>query len=483
MKQRASYEDALNKLQSLSDRIKSIENEIDLCSVKIKALQEEYSKEGGVSFVEWKEINAQILKEEAEREICNKFLKDAANHQLPFIVMKKNLQKLERELLKAQNNKKSSIISQTLLEEEFKKKVEVFLRDQNVEGIDMDMLLTFIVDYLKPEEKSVNFDFTENQTQRIISQIYEKLSLDGEQIKQTVSKLGSSLRKTKKLRDKLMLSSIDGFEEFVSEKEKLETRAHNLKVELERTIAEVELQKIRVVEEERLFEKAKQTYGGILKSKSLSNLSERAVAAYTLLEEELVMRQGRILQDEFIHCFKSIINKNNFIDGIVVDKNINVIPYKYVDVTRAQLDNYKSLNRQFLSLFSDPKLFVSMNELEFEEVEAVRLPSPIKVPFSQGERQVYIMSIYLALLKTSHKEIPFFIDTPFARIDSNHRANIVKEFFSKINNQLFILSTDEEIIGEYKAMMDKKIANTFTLQISSYGKTRILNDTYFGDNK
>ena len=122
-----------------------------------------------------------------------------------------------------------------------------------------------------------------------------------------------------------------------------------------------------------------------------------------------------------------------------------------------------------------------MNKLEFGEVDSISVPSPITAPFSQGERQVYIMSIYLALLKTSKKDIPFFIDTPFARIDSNHRSNIISEFFSKVHNQMFILSTDEEIIGEYYDMLINKVSNRFLLQINAYGRTKIVSDKYFGE--
>ena len=225
----------------------------------------------------------------------------------------------------------------------------------------------------------------------------------------------------------------------------------------------------------------KASYESVLKSKSISNISERGAAAFSLVEDALVARQASILQKEFIACFKAIINKQNFIDGIVIDKKINVIPYKYVSIKREQLENYKCINKDFLTLFSDAKIIIDMNKLEFCEVDSIKVPSPIAAPFSQGERQVYIMSLYLALLKTSHKDIPFFIDTPFARIDSNHRENIVKEFFTKVNNQMFILSTDEEIVGEYKDMLSHRLSNTFTLKISSYGSTKIMPDDYFGE--
>ena len=221
-------------------------------------------------------------------------------------------------------------------------------------------------------------------------------------------------------------------------------------------------------------------YERLLKSKSITELSTRAIGTYTLLEEKLIRRQGILLQEEFIKCFRAIINKENFVDGIVIDRNINVIPYKFIDVTFLQIENYMRMNEQtkFLSLF-DSSYLNEINKLRLGQVETIRMPSPITAPFSQGERQVYIMSIYLALLKTSRKDIPFFIDTPFARIDSNHREKIVKEFFSVISNQMFILSTDEEIVGEYKALIDENISNEFMLSITNYGKTRVIPNSYF----
>ena len=57
-------------------------------------------------------------------------------------------------------------------------------------------------------------------------------------------------------------------------------------------------------------------------------MAERAIGVYSRLEEQLIERQGKILQDEFLNCFSSIINKDNFIDGIIIDKNINVIVLK-----------------------------------------------------------------------------------------------------------------------------------------------------------
>ena len=314
-----------------------------------------------------------------------------------------------------------------------------------------------------------------------MAQIYEKLDFDKTQVRRVLSKLNSSLNSTKKLRDKLAASSIDGYEEFFEQKESYEKEISELLVLLERKKQEAESKKEVVSVAEKEFAKAKENYEAGLKNKSINNLSARGAAAYTMLEEKLVLRQGRLLQDEFVRCFNAIINKDNFIDGIVIDRNINIIPYKFVRINRTQLDNYRNANKEFLGLFDGVKYALEMNKLECGEVKSVMLPSPIKVPFSQGERQVYIMSIYLALLKTSHKDIPFFIDTPFARIDSNHRQNIVDRFFCEIKNQMFILSTDEEIVGEYRQRIDSRISDKYVLEISNYGTTRVVANKYFGE--
>ena len=88
------------------------------------------------------------------------------------------------------------------------------------------------------------------------------------------------------------------------------------------------------------------------------------------------------------------------------------------------------------------------------------------------------MSLYLALLKTS-KEIFLFCRYPFARIDSTNKMAIIDVFFKSIENQIFILSTDSEIYGKYKLLIDDKLNKTFLLKSTRYGVTEIFDNEYF----
>lgn len=467
--------------QNLLSKIKETEEKIDLLSIKLHSLQSNYTKEGGVGITEWKELNALLLREETERDSLNKWLKDIANNYLPFILLDRQMSKLVDELTIEQEAQRSESLLDVLSSRDFVDNIEGYFKSNKVSNVDVTAFVDFLHSQFSTTERANIYDFSFSQISRIIAQIQEKQSFDSESIQKSITQLNSSLRKTKKLRDKLVSSSIDGYESFIEEKEKIEKDIAQETISQERLKQEVETQKNTCEVSNANFAKAKEKYEAILKNKSINDMAERAVAAYSLLEDKLIVRQAKILQNEFLNCFSSIINKENFIDGIIIDKNINIIPYKFVKVVRNQLANYMKMNREFLDLFDDTKYVIEINKLEFEQVDYIMLPSPIKAPFSQGERQVYIMSIYLALLKTSHKDIPFFIDTPFARIDSNHREKIVNEFFLKIKNQLFVLSTDEEIVGDYKTMIENKISDTYTLAISGYGKTSVVADKYFGD--
>lgn len=474
-----SMETEFSKRDGIRDDINALENKIDSCQIKLKALENNYTKEGGISLSDWKELSAQLSKEENNRDNLNRWLKEIANHYIPFIILEKNLLQLKSELVDSRENRKIAAVIDMMNDGSFIDSLNQLLVGKKIKNFSAVELVDLVKRNFTISDNT-HFDYSESQSDKIIAQIYEKMDFDKNQVKKALTQINSSLKASKKIREKMANSSIEGYESFAEERDNLEKSIGELKVSLGRKKLDLDKQDELCDKAKTLFEKTKTEYEDLLKANSITNLSERAVAVYSLLEENLVRRQANKLQDAFMECFSAIINKGNFVDGILIDNNINIIPYKFISISRSQLQNYKDTNRNFLNLYNNVQLIIDMNKLEAEEVKTIKVPAPIRAPFSQGERQVYIMSIYLALLKTSRKDIPFFIDTPFARIDSNHRANIVAEFFNRVKNQLFILSTDEEIVGSYKKQMENKISNTFTLKISNYGATTVIANEYFG---
>ena len=112
--------------------------------------------------------------------------------------------------------------------------------------------------------------------------------------------------------------------------------------------------------------------------------------------------------------------------------------------------------------------------------DEVTLPVEVKQQLSAGEKQVFIMALYQALSKLNKVSVPYLIDTPFARIDTDHRQNILNNFFMALRGQIIILSTDEEIVGSHKESIESAISNYYLLQHSENNGTVIISDSYFG---
>lgn len=102
-----------------------------------------------------------------------------------------------------------------------------------------------------------------------------------------------------------------------------------------------------------------------------------------------------------------------------------------------------------------------------------------KSGLSNGEKQILIMALYHSLVQLCKYEIPFIIDTPFARIDTEHRENISKYFFRKLNGQVFILSTNEEINASHIKILSDKILATYMLKNEDNKRTTIVKNEYF----
>ena len=102
--------------------------------------------------------------------------------------------------------------------------------------------------------------------------------------------------------------------------------------------------------------------------------------------------------------------------------------------------------------------------VENDSSTVVRLYKRIDINrLSKGERQIFILSLYWAVIELSGQDIPFIIDTPYARIDANHRKEISEKFFPSISRQVIILSTDEEINEEYYQIIKPYIGKEFLL--------------------
>ena len=98
---------------------------------------------------------------------------------------------------------------------------------------------------------------------------------------------------------------------------------------------------------------------------------------------------------------------------------------------------------------------------------------------SQGERQMLAMATLWGLARTSGRPLPFMIDTPLARLDAEHRANLVERFFPVASHQIILFSTDTEIGPDEYASLHPHIAGSYTIQYDTGNRQTSVKTGYF----
>ncbi|MDG7044839.1 MAG: DNA sulfur modification protein DndD [Nitrososphaerota archaeon] len=109
-----------------------------------------------------------------------------------------------------------------------------------------------------------------------------------------------------------------------------------------------------------------------------------------------------------------------------------------------------------------------------------------KEELSAGEKQIYATAMLVTLAKISDRPIPFIIDTPLSRLDSEHRAKLAQAFFPNVSHQVIIFSTDTEIDRHYIDVLRPFVSRSYILNYDESGGYTQITAGYFweerGDN-
>lgn len=169
-----------------------------------------------------------------------------------------------------------------------------------------------------------------------------------------------------------------------------------------------------------------------------NDLGLRTAKVLMEYEFKLLTLKLRQLQAEFLRCFAYLARK----PGLVADVKIDVTTFS-------------------VTLF---------------DAEGDVLP---KSQLSAGERQIYATAMLWALARTSGRHLPMIIDTPLARLDTEHRARLLELYFPAASHQVILLSTDTEIDGEASELLSPYVSHSFLLEYDPREKRSTMSPGYF----
>lgn len=103
-----------------------------------------------------------------------------------------------------------------------------------------------------------------------------------------------------------------------------------------------------------------------------------------------------------------------------------------------------------------------------------------KQRLSSGEKQLLVIAMLWALGICSKSQFPLIIDTPLARLDSQHRTSLIENYFPKASEQVIILSTDQEITGDDYERLKEYVGKEYTLIYDEDTMSTSIRSGYFG---
>jgi DNA sulfur modification protein DndD len=106
-----------------------------------------------------------------------------------------------------------------------------------------------------------------------------------------------------------------------------------------------------------------------------------------------------------------------------------------------------------------------------------------KSTLSAGEKQVYAIAMLWALAHTSGRALPMIIDTPLARLDSEHRAALVQRYFPEASHQVIVLSTDTEVDRALLRKLMPAVSHTYRLDYDPEQRSTSARAGYFYDEE
>lgn len=469
--------------QELTARLNQCIDEMDTCDADIVALEKAYHQSGGVSQEEWNQKLLTIKEEEKKRETYNALLRKWANEMIPFLMVRDQIAAIKRQIEKENSTQKYHNFCEVLEKPAVRRLVKG----------DLSAIIKAAAAQFS-ESGDVILDLSLEQSALLLSHINQVLDFDVEKIAKSKRAIKRSLTLTAKIRQELDSSSVSSVQEYMQKRAQMfETKSALLvqRIELERQLAEnkevlqqAETQLSRV--QSRLEEELKQA--------SITDISARAIIMLDKLQHSLYRRQIEKVEAFFRKEIKILMRKSRFIDDIRIDDEFNTHIYRNEEIQISRLLESLRTNTeaQLASMFGSAAMQELQKKVGSSEIsamirfftdakdETIVLPVEIdKTSLSNGEKQIFIMALYHSLVQLCNHEIPFIIDTPFARIDTEHRRNISTHFFCKLKGQVFILSTNEEINSAHVQIMGDHIAATYMLENTDNKRTTVVSNKYF----
>lgn len=478
---RRNAEEIETSYLALESQIVADRDELEKIETELIEVETAFKNAGGITEIE----RQSLLKEHSEAEHTKTEsltkIKMFVEGLMPFFILRDFTGKISDQLDFEEKGEIYYYVQHKLKRQEIKNTLN---KNQEVSDDTVDALMEFLLKKFKPkgfkEGAQPVHDLSKEDSGRVNAMVSAIDDFDVAAMVELVEKRRVAADRTMEINRILKSAMTDEdagkFAEkenaLLKKKDEISSRIHEAEISL--TTFKEELAVV-IQQRDRAFQSIKDN----AQNKHIFELSTGLSQMMGTMLENKTESIKRKLEKLIVENLQHIYRKNNLITHIEIEDDFQFNLYQNVKYSTTELLHLiKNLGREVFAseigkqgmqfLFEKYKVETVLQLQQAIEADKQRssydLFKRIDISrLSKGERQIFILSLYWAIIELSGKDIPFVIDTPYARIDANHRREISEKFFPNISKQVIILSTDEEINEEYYEIIKPYIAKEYLL--------------------
>lgn len=494
---RKNAEEIEAKYAEVEAQIVTAKDELENVETELIEVETAFKNSGGITKVERQKFTKEFSDAEHIKTEAHTKIKMFVEGLMPFFILRDFTGRISKQLDFEEKGEIFYYVQQKLKRQEIK---SILNESEEVSDATVDALMDFLLKKFMPkgfkEGPHPVHDLSKEDLGRVHAMISSIDDFDVTAMVELVKKRKAAAERTMEINRILKSAMTD------EDAEKFAKKGNSLlkkKEEILSKIHEAEMH-LTVVKEEMMLviQQRDHTFQNIKDSARNKHVFELSAGLSRIMEamieskSELIKRN---LETLIVSNLQHIYRKNNLITHIEIEDNFQFNLYQNAKYSTTELlhliknfgkDEFaQEIGKQGMELLRDEYKVDTVSQLqqalEVEKKEkSINLFKRIDISrLSKGERQIFILSLYWAIIELSGQDIPFIIDTPFARIDANHRRELSEKFFPNISKQVVILSTDEEINEEYYEVIKPYIAKEYLLMNDESQNRTIVENHYF----
>lgn len=417
------------KKELLTERTSINTHEVDAYQRKLDDLNKEYKRLGGDLWKRREEIKTAIFNAKAEKDANNNLIREALYGSLPLFLVRQHFAALDEFKAASLSGRMEKIRYDALQDRD--QQVLSFLQKSTTDKT----IITKLTDYLDSSrsqlvpKKETFSPFSESKE----LDDFDRATLETE-LQESADMFAQYLKAGYAIDEKIddliaeEASVPDGgdMKSLTEQIVQMESKLTQSKISLEKMDTELDASKNDI---KRLQSEIEGLQRKILEMDMESRRTEKYINRIDVAGDVLKSFSRKILNSKVKHIeqlitesYELLLRKKNLISEVSIDPGT-------LNVLLNTTDNDSLANSQL----------------------------------SAGEQQLLSISILWGLAKASSQPFPVAVDTPFGRLDSEHRKKLVSNYLPRASHQVMLFSTDEEIVGEYFEIIKPYVGKIYRL--------------------